>query len=179
MKNLSISSPFRCKVRPATARDIWTLRKMVLGAKLDPTQLRWQQFWTIECEGTVVACAQLRQFSQAQELGSLVVIPPWRGRGLGTYLVQYLVERATQPLYLECLGTQLERFYTRLGFVPISWSELPRSLKLKFGISQLARIVFKIPVAIMEYRGGTENGERGMDGKHALDREIALKFPLK
>ncbi|WP_319592611.1 GNAT family N-acetyltransferase [Zarconia navalis] len=125
---------------------------MVLGAKLDPTQLRWQQFWTIECEEKLVAVAQLREFPEAQELGSLVVLPSWRGRGLGTYLTQHLIDRAAQPLYLECLGDRLAKFYAGLGFVPISHSELPQSLKLKFGISQLGRILFKIPVIIMQYR---------------------------
>ena len=41
------------------------------------------------------ACGQLRYFPGAQELGSLVVAPAWRGRGLGTYLVKHLIQSAT------------------------------------------------------------------------------------
>lgn len=143
--------PPGCIIRPATDKDIWVIRKLVLGAALDPTQIRSSQFWVIECEGGVVACGQLRSFAEAQELGSLVVAPRWRDRGLGTYLVEHLINQATQPLYLECLGKRLARFYTRFGFVPVSWAELPRSLKVKFGLSALAATWFRIPVTIMQY----------------------------
>ena len=143
--------PAACILRPASVKDIWAIRKLVLGATLDPTQLRSSQFSVVECEGRVIACGQLRCFPQAQELGSLVVAPAWRGQGLGTYLVKHLIDRATQPLYLECLGKRLVKFYTRFGFVPVSWQELPRSLKIKFGLSALAATWFRIPVTIMQH----------------------------
>lgn len=149
------SLPPECLLRPALAKDSWTIRKLVLTAKLDPTQLRWQQFWVIECDGHLVACGQLRSFSGAQELGSVVVAPAWRGRGLGTCLIKHLVHEATQPLYLECLGSRLAMFYARFGFVSVSWQELPRPLKLKFSFSALAATIFRIPVTIMQYRGLT------------------------
>jgi amino-acid N-acetyltransferase len=129
----------------------------VLSAKLDPTQIRWSQFWVIEGDGCLVACGQLRSFPGAQELGSLVVAPAWRGRGLGSYLVKHLIQQATQPLYLECLGKKLAEFYTRFGFVPIAWQELPQSLKWKFGLSQLAsKLSPLISVTIMQYQGSGE-----------------------
>ncbi|MGH2414350.1 MAG: GNAT family N-acetyltransferase, partial [Microcystaceae cyanobacterium] len=134
----------------------WSIRKLVFLAKLDPTQLRWSQFWVIECEEKIVACGQLRSFPEAQELGSIVVAKRWRNKGLGTYLTKHLIQTATQPLYLECLGSQLTSFYTRLGFVPVSWQELPPSLKLKFGFSTLAATLFRLPLNLMQYRG---NGE--------------------
>jgi amino-acid N-acetyltransferase len=145
--------PAECVLRPACAEDIWAIRKLVLSAKLDPTQLRWSQFWVIECEERVVACGQLRSFPGAQELGSLVVAPAWRDRGLASYLVKHLIEQATEPLYLECLGDRLARFYTRFGFVAIAWQDLPQSLKWKFGVSQLAsRLLPMISVTIMQYQ---------------------------
>ncbi|WP_201262637.1 GNAT family N-acetyltransferase [Gloeocapsopsis dulcis] len=145
--------PSECSLRPARKDDIWTLRKLVLSAKLDPTQLHWAQFWVIECHQKIVACGQLRSFKTAQELGSLVVSPAWRDRGLGSYLVKYLIAQATQPLYLECVGSRLAEYYTRFGFVPISWQALPQSLKLKFGISQLAaKLIPFLSVTIMQYQ---------------------------
>ncbi|AFY87848.1 MAG: hypothetical protein CLLPBCKN_004791 [Chroococcidiopsis cubana SAG 39.79] len=142
--------PSGCNLRPANAKDAWAIRKLVLSAKLDPTQLRWQQFSVVECNGRVVACGQLRAFAGAQELGSLVVASNWRGKGLGSYLVEYLIEQATQPLYLECLGRKLAEFYTRFGFVAVTWKELPRSLKFKFALSDLAAKI-GVPVTIMRY----------------------------
>ena len=146
------SLPSECAIRPASAQDIKSIRMLVWSAKLDPTQLRWQQFWVIECEGKLAACGQLRNFAGAQELGSLVVAKDWRDRGLGSYLTKYLIEQATEPLYLECLGKRLASFYTRFGFVEVSVQELPQSLKFKFGLSQLAKTLFRIPVTIMQYQ---------------------------
>ena len=146
------SLPSECAIRPASAQDIKSIRMLVWSAKLDPTQLRWQQFWVIECDQKLVACGQLRKFAGAQELGSLVVAKDWHDRGLGSYLTKYLIEQATEPLYLECLGKRLASFYTRFGFVEVSVQELPQSLKFKFGLSQLAKTLFRIPVTIMQYQ---------------------------
>jgi amino-acid N-acetyltransferase len=146
--------PPECLLRSARKDDIWTIRKLVLSAKLDPTQLNWSQFWVIECHQKIVACGQLRSFKTAQELGSLVVSSAWRDRGLGSYLVKHLIAQATQPLYLECVGSRLAEYYTRFGFIPVSWQELPQSLKLKFGISHLAaKLIPFLTVTIMQYQG--------------------------
>jgi amino-acid N-acetyltransferase len=152
MKQNHVSLPTECTLRSATSEDIWSIRLLVLGAILDPTQIRWQQFWVIQCNGQLVACGQLRNFSGAQELGSLVILPAWRGRGLGTFLTQHLITQATQPLYLECLGEKLAQFYSHFGFVAISFEELPRSLKRKFGLSQLGKRLIKVPVVFMKYQ---------------------------
>ncbi|MEH1971676.1 MAG: GNAT family N-acetyltransferase [Nostoc sp.] len=161
MNQSNLSLPFGCILRKATYGDQWSIRLLVFSAKLDPTQLDWQQFWVIECDQNLVACGQLRNFSGAQELGSLVVASAWRGRGLGTLLTQHLINTATQPLYLECLGERLAQFYSRFDFVPISFEDLPQfprtkglsPLKGKFRFSQLAKRLLRVPVVFMEYRG--------------------------
>ncbi len=154
MNESSFSLPPQCAIRPACDRDIKSIRMLVWSAKLDPTQLRWQQFWVIECDGKLAACGQLRNFAGAQELGSLVVAKDWRDRGLGSYLTKHLIQQATEPLYLECLGARLASFYTRFGFTEVSVQELPQSLKFKFALSQLAKTLFRIPVTIMQYQAG-------------------------
>jgi amino-acid N-acetyltransferase len=67
-------------------------------------------------------------------------------------LTQHLIHQATQPLYLECLGQRLAQFYRRLGFVQISFEDLPPSMKRKFGLSQLGKRLIGVPVVFMEYR---------------------------
>ncbi|MBP0019903.1 MAG: GNAT family N-acetyltransferase [Cyanobacteria bacterium SBLK] len=141
--------PENCLLRRAVAEDMRAIRRLVWGARLDPTQLRWQQFWVVDRAGEVIACGQLRAFSDAEELGSLVVAQGDRDRGLGSFLVRHLVRQATQPLYLECLGTRLAAFYEKLGFVEVKWEELPRSLKFKFALSQLAKVLIRLPVTFM------------------------------
>jgi amino-acid N-acetyltransferase len=163
MKQSDFSLPSDCVLRRATSDDIWSIRVLVLTAKLDPTQLIWQQFWVIECDRNVVACGQLRNFDGAQELGSLVVAKAWRHRAFGTILVQHLIQQATQPLYLECLGQSLAEFYNPFGFVAVSFEELPRSLQRKFKISQLGKKLLRVPVVFMYYlhRGRVGEGESG------------------
>ena len=146
------SLPSGCKIRPATAKDIWTIRKLVLLARLDFNQLRWQQFWVVEKEGKTIACGQLRNFEDGQELGSLVVAKNLQNQGMGSYLTQYLITQATKTLYLECLGSKLVEFYSRLGFVSVSWQELPPSLQRKFSISAWAKNWFHLPVTFMKYQ---------------------------
>ncbi len=152
MNQINLSLPSECILRKATSADRWSIRLLVFSAKLDPTQLRWQQFWVIECNEDLVACGQLRNFSGVQELGSLVVVQTWRNCGLGTFLTQHLINTATQPLYLECLGERLAQFYSRFGFIPVSFEDLPQSLKGKFGISQLAKKLIRVPVVFMQYQ---------------------------
>lgn len=152
MQQSNFALPSGCTVRKATSEDNWPIRLLVLSAQLDPTQLRWQQFWVIECDRQLTACGQLRNFSDIQELGSLVVAPAWRGRGLGSFLTQHLISTATQPLYLECLGQRLVKFYSRFGFVPIAFEDLPRSLKPKFRLSELGKKLIRVPVVFMHYQ---------------------------
>ncbi|BAZ70360.1 GCN5-related N-acetyltransferase [Fischerella sp. NIES-4106] len=152
MKKDNLSLPTGCILRQATQSDTWSIRWLVLSAKLDPTQLIWQQFWVIECDQKIVACGQLRNFSDAQELGSLVVKQNWRDRNLGSILTQHLIQAATQPLYLECLGQRLANFYYKFGFVPIAFENLPRSLQRKFQLSELGRKLGVVPVVLMHYQ---------------------------
>ncbi|NJN38858.1 MAG: GNAT family N-acetyltransferase [Acaryochloridaceae cyanobacterium CSU_3_4] len=147
--------PDYCQLRPATSADKGAIRRLVWSARLDPTQLRWSQFWVITQKQRIIACGQLRTFAEAQELGSLVVVAAYRGEGLGTFLAQHLIQTASQPLYLECLGTRLCQFYSRLGFICVSWAALPPSLQLKFGLSRMAKTVLRVPVEFMQYQGET------------------------
>ncbi|BBD62633.1 GCN5-related N-acetyltransferase [Nostoc sp. HK-01] len=151
MYSNNLSLPSGCILRQATSADKWSIRSLVFLAKLDPTQLRWQQFFVVECEGNLIACGQLRNFVGVQELGSLVVTPTWRGRGLGSLLTQHLISQATEPLYLECLGENLSQFYSRFGFVTVDFENIPPSLKHKFGISQFAKQLFRVPIVFMKY----------------------------
>ena len=142
-----------CQLRRAEARDRAAIFKLVLGAFLDPTQLRWQQFWLVTHKEQVIACGQLRQFDGAQELGSVVVASGWRGQGLGTLMTTHLIQQATAPLYLECVGQPLARFYQRLGFGVADWSTVPPGIKGKFRLSHWAATRLRLPIFVLGYGG--------------------------
>lgn len=123
-------------LRPARAADAPTIRALVRGERLDPTQLRWQQFLVAEAAGTIVGVGQLRRYGAVQELGSLVVVPPWRGQHVGQALVRALVAQRSGPLYLECASARAP-YYERLGFRRLPWYRVPWPLKAKFALSFL------------------------------------------
>ncbi|MEM8778192.1 MAG: GNAT family N-acetyltransferase [Cyanobacteria bacterium P01_G01_bin.49] len=139
----------KCGIRQATSQDIWSIRELVLGAFLDPTQLRPEQFWVIELKGKIIACGQLRRFDEAQELGSMVVKRQWRNQGVGTYLTQHLIKQATSPLYLECLGEQRRKFYERFGFVVVNLREISPSLQKKFRLTSTLAKWSRLPLYIL------------------------------
>jgi amino-acid N-acetyltransferase len=143
-------------IRPARTGEGWRIRFLVLSARLDPTGIEPSRFHVVECEEKVIACGQLRPFVDALELGSLVVSPAWRGRGIGTALTRYLIERADRPLYLECLGSRLVAFYSHFGFVPVAIEELPAAIARKFRTTAAIARLFGLPLTIMHYRGGTD-----------------------
>ncbi len=151
-----VTVPEECVLRPARPQDMPTVRRLVWAERLDPTQLRWEQFWVVEHRGRIVACGQLRRFPGVRELGSLVVAPEWRGRGLGSALVRHLVAQADAPVFLEC-AARLTGFYGRLGFRRVSWRELPWPLKLKFGITLVLGTLVRRPAAFMRYEGSSHN----------------------
>ena len=139
----------KCQLRQASPQDIWTIRWLVLGAFLDPTQLKVEQFWVIELEGQIIACGQLRTFEQAQELGSLVVKRTYQNKGLGTHLTQHLIEKSTTTLYVECLGVNLKTFYQKLGFIEVNFDTISSSLPKKFRITKTLAQWFKLPLFVM------------------------------
>lgn len=149
---MTVALPAPLHLRPAVAEDLSQIRALVRRARLDPTQLRPAQFVVIVAGagGEVVACGQLRRFGAVRELGSLVVAPGWRGRGLAAQIITHLLAAADGPVYLEC-EARLAPFYTRFGFVELPWRALPRPLKPKFGLSRLLSTLFGIKLAFMAH----------------------------
>lgn len=100
----------------------------------------WVNFWVIEYNSTPIACAKLRTYREYSVLYDLYVASPWRGRGLGSHLVNYLGQQATKPLYLACLP-HLVDFYARLGFSPVLTKNLPPLLQYDLGIPGRFRVI--------------------------------------
>jgi amino-acid N-acetyltransferase len=148
----TISLPDKYIFRKAKLVDVGVIAFLIFKARLDPTQLKWEQFLVIESYGRLIAFGQLRNFDSAQELGSLYVVPNFRNQGLGTFLVKNLVIQANKPLYLKCVKKELVKFYTNTGFIPVSFDELPQSLKIKFYLSYVRNKYFNASITFMKYK---------------------------
>ncbi|MBD2303498.1 GNAT family N-acetyltransferase [Nostoc sp. FACHB-87] len=138
-------------IRKAKSCDIGLIIFLIFKARLDPTQMRWQQFLVIEYHGRLIAFGQIRNYYIAQELGSLYVAPNFRNQGLGSFLVENLVNEAIQPLYLKCVKRELIEFYIKCGFTPVLFEELPCPLKFKFRLSHFRNRFFNASVIFMKY----------------------------
>jgi amino-acid N-acetyltransferase len=134
-------------IRPATAQDSTTIKKMVRDEQLDPTSLNWRHFLVAEKSGRIVGIGQIREHPGCQELGSLVVLSEFRGQGIGARLISALEARAYRPLYLFCRNTRAE-YYQRFGYQTISWGQAPTFLKLKYLVPMIFR-VFGVRVILM------------------------------
>lgn len=105
----------------------------VLTAIFITRNQEWEHFWVIEHDQMLVACAKLRCHRGYSLLHDVYVVPEWRSRGLGSYLVAFLGMQATRPLYLTCLP-KLTQFYLRLGFIPVSSRNLSPLIQYDLGI---------------------------------------------
>lgn len=135
------------RIRPATAEDQTTIRRMVRDANLDTTTLKWQNFLVAEQEGQIIGIGQIKPYRDCQELGSLVVARAYRNSGVGGALIAALEARAGRPLYLLC-ASHMQPYYERFGYTVIRWRDAPGTLKLKLAAAALFRI-FGVRVLVM------------------------------
>ncbi|MBA7627031.1 Amino-acid acetyltransferase [subsurface metagenome] len=78
-------------------------------------------------EPQIVACGSLHVlWKDTAEIRSLTTHPEFRGRGLGSNIVRYLVEDAKQIGIEQIIAlTLIEEFFKTLGFKPKRKEELP------------------------------------------------------
>lgn len=116
------------QLRSAKERDQRAIGEIVRRAGINPFGLAWRRFLVAEDrQGRVIACGQLKRHGDGSlELGSLAVRERWRGRGIGSRLVEALKARAEEELWLMCRSS-LVSFYRRHGFdeVPIEGEQPP------------------------------------------------------
>lgn len=147
-------------IRPATEADQPRITKMVRDAQLFPIGLKWQRFLVAEENGVVIGMVQLKTHRWGtKELGSLAVIPAHQKQGIGATLIDALLTKEAQAIYLNC-HISMEPFYQRFGFRRLSWRELPLDFKIirlfLWLISPFAHIATKGNFHILIMGRGTE-----------------------
>jgi GNAT superfamily N-acetyltransferase len=89
-----------------------------------PPMPDWVDYWVVECEQTIVACAKWQHYDSYSQLERLYVDRQWRQSGIGSSLVERLIGQTLQPIYI-LSDPGLVDFYQRFGFRPIDWNDLP------------------------------------------------------
>jgi N-acetylglutamate synthase-like GNAT family acetyltransferase len=116
-------------IRPATAADAETIKRMVRSAPLDPNAIDWHYFLVLEIveDGVkkIVSIGMVHPEGDIQEIDSIVTRPEYRKRGYAEAIVRALIERSPGPLYL-LSETALILYYEKLGFRVLNADEAPQ-----------------------------------------------------
>jgi amino-acid N-acetyltransferase len=98
-------------IRKAASSDIKDIKKILSCYYLDTDKVGEDlpEFIVAVSDGTVVACASL----DTMELRSIAVLPAYRNRGIGSKLVDSILEGVTDIVYLR---TASPVFFEKKGF---------------------------------------------------------------
>jgi N-acetylglutamate synthase-like GNAT family acetyltransferase len=110
--------------------------------------LSWSQFQVIERDGAILGCALLNSYTAHRELAYVFVVPLHRHQGLGSRIVQTLVQQSTQDIYLAC-KPEVVAFYKQQGFLVQTWPELPISVKRCFQLFRPHPRLWGFPLCFM------------------------------
>jgi amino-acid N-acetyltransferase len=127
-------------LRPALETESDAIKDLIHSVGINPMGLDWKRFIVaVDADNEVIATGQIKPHGKdIHELASIAVVPEYRGQGLARAIIEYLLNDSPQPLYLTCVSS-LEPFYTRFGFVSVSYDEMPRYFQR---LSKLANVFF-------------------------------------
>jgi len=121
------------QIRNATNADLTAVERLLAANDLPLEGVRdnFSSFVVAEDENGIAGAIGLEKFGSVALLRSAVVSPSHRGSGIGSQLVEHLLERAgddgIDELYL--LTTTAEGYFPRFGFTPTTRSAVPDAVK--------------------------------------------------
>lgn len=124
-------------IRLATARDQSQIIALARGERIKPTGLEWRRFVVADQDGDIVGAVQVRDHCDgSKELGSLVVAPAFRHRGIAARLIDRRVADADGRLFV-ITGRIHADYYRRWGFRRIEPREAPFSVRTNYWLGYL------------------------------------------
>jgi amino-acid N-acetyltransferase len=121
------------KIRPATSNDLGAVESLLSASNLplDGVKENFSTFVVAEDQGAIAGAIGLEKFGPVALLRSAVVSPEYRGTGVGSRLVEKVLERAEdegiEELFL--LTTTAENYFPRFGFTRTARSAVPPAMK--------------------------------------------------
>jgi len=121
------------RLRPATEDDLAAVAELLSASKLplDGVEENLADFIVAEEGERISGVIGIERYGEAALLRSAAVSPDSRGHGLGSRLVEELLERATaggiHDIYL--LTTTAEEYFPRFGFKRSTRSQVPEAVR--------------------------------------------------
>ena len=134
-------------LRPAKMTDMPSIVRMIGEFDLDYENLNHNQFWVIEEDEQIAAFGRLKPFPDAVELGSVGVRKEYRNKGYGKKMVEALMERAPDEVWIT---TDLRDYFRKFGFVEST--EMPASIKNK--LERFCHFTCRTNITAMVYYKG-------------------------
>ena len=132
------------RIRTAERADQTRIRDLVRSVRINPMNLDWHNFSVaIDGRGRTVGCGQIKTHRDGtRELASIAVDQEWRRQGIGSELIQGIIQTSEPPLWLVC-RSKLAPFYEQFGFAVIEdLNDLPRSFRRMRSVARvLSRII--------------------------------------
>jgi amino-acid N-acetyltransferase len=130
-------TPKAVLIRAALAQDQPQILALARSERIKPTGLDWPRFMVADDAGRIVGAVQLRTHPDgSQEIGSLVVAPAFRGRGLAAQLIEGRLAGATGRVLIITAGAH-EGYYHRWGFERIRPGDAPPFVCLNYWMGYL------------------------------------------
>jgi amino-acid N-acetyltransferase len=117
------------KIRPATSQDLGAVENLLSASNLplDGVKENFSGFVVADDHGAIAGAIGLEKFGPVALLRSAVVSPEYRGSGVGSRLVERVLECAEEDgieeLFL--LTTTAESYFPRFGFTRTTRAAVP------------------------------------------------------
>jgi amino-acid N-acetyltransferase len=110
-------------IRKATKSDLLAIQRLLSTYFLDMEELEPEDFILAEVEGKIIGCTALIKSESHgkdfQEIHSIAVHPNFRGKGVGTRLIKYLLSTINDSAYDLYVRTTAPGFFEKLNFTKI------------------------------------------------------------
>ena len=115
--------------RKSEAKDMPFILDMLAKFSGDIQDIIPNQFLVAEDEGKIVGCVRIRNIEGHLKLASIIVLPDYRKKRIGSNLVTKIInENPEKPIYLFC-HKENDGFYAKLGFKVAEINNIPEVFK--------------------------------------------------
>jgi N-acetylglutamate synthase-like GNAT family acetyltransferase len=115
------------RIRHAMETDAAQIRSLIHLVGINPMGLDWRRFvLAVDEQDQMLGCGQIKPHGHdLLELASIAVYPEHQGKGIGSAMIEQLLQDSGRPLYLMCESSN-GPLYEKFGFREISYDEMPR-----------------------------------------------------